>query len=228
MKIGIMQPYFFPYIGYYQLAFIVDKFIFLDDAKMIKKGFVNKNKFLLQDRIYNFTIPVQGLSQNKNINEHCLTEEAEDILKTIDQSYKRSKNHKDGMKLIESCFQEAEKNLSTLGIKSIEKVFKYIEKDFHFELSSSLPSEEKSQNRIIEICKNYKSNSYFNLPGGKFLYSEEKFKEHNINLNFITPKIKPYSQGNKKSFFQPNLSMIDIIMNNNKKEILEIISCMTI
>ena len=64
-----MQPYFFPYIGYFQLINAVDKFIILDDVNYIKKGWINRNRILLNGKDYLFTIPCEKISQNKLINE---------------------------------------------------------------------------------------------------------------------------------------------------------------
>ena len=223
MHIAVMQPYFFPYIGYYQMASSVDNFVFLDDANMIKKGFINKNRILLNNEIYNFSIPLIKCSQNRKINEHLLAESPDGFLEKIFHAYRKSLNFKSGISIIEQCFADSQQQISKLCIASISSVFSYIEEDFHYSISSSAPSEKKSQDRIIEICKKQSAKTYWNLPGGKSLYSEKDFEKEKIDLKFFDPVITPYSQTPKNKEFISHLSIIDVIMNNNKDQIIKMI-----
>ena len=110
MKIAIMQPYFFPYIGYYQLINSVDKFLVYDNVSFIKRGWINRNKIYLNDSEYLFTIPLKNASRNRNINEHFVSDEffkwKDDFYKTLNMLYGKSKNYSDIMDIIEKSLSD--------------------------------------------------------------------------------------------------------------------------
>ena len=219
-----MQPYFFPYLGYYQLAARVDHFLFYDDAKMIKKGFIQRNSILLNGQKQQFTLPIKNLSQNRNINEHFFLEKNEKILQLISIAYKNHPFFKECFPIIENVIKSSN-NVSECCENSIIEVFKYIDKKFYTSRTSTYPSLLKGQDRIIELCKKTNATHYFNPIGGKDLYSAIEFKKQKIELFFHVPNITPYEQysRNRKNSFTPSLSIIDIIMNIPKEKISEII-----
>ena len=79
----------------------------------------------------------------------------------------------------------------------------------------------KAQERTIDICKRLDADQYINAIGGQKLYSKEVFKKHGIKLNFIKTDLVEYRQFHNE--FLPNLSIIDIMMFNSKKEIKEML-----
>ena len=69
MKLAIMQPYLFPYLGYFQLIAAVDKFVFYDDVNFIKNGWINRNRLLISGKVNYITIPLSGASSFLKINQ---------------------------------------------------------------------------------------------------------------------------------------------------------------
>ncbi|MEZ2686029.1 WbqC family protein [Proteus vulgaris] len=221
MKLAVMQPYLFPYIGYYQLAYCSDLFIFYDDVNYIKKGYVNRNNIATKNGVFLFSLPIKQASQNKLINELYFTEETKKILLTIEMSYSKSKYFHDIYPLIESIFNNKKRNVSNITSLSIIKVFEYLSLDFNYNFSSSIDYDRKNsaQEKIYDLCKINNSKQYINAVGGIDLYDKEEFQKRNIKLGFIKPSITNYPQINSSTFIG-NLSMIDILMNCSKDEII--------
>src|SRR5258708_21690699 len=93
MTAAIMQPYFFPYLGYYQLVNAVDTFVFFDDVNYINKGWINRNQLLHQNKPSRFTVPLLRASQNRKINEIELSDFSawrKQFLRTLEMNYKRA------------------------------------------------------------------------------------------------------------------------------------------
>ena len=216
MKIAIMQPYLLPYIGYWQLINAVDKFIIFDDDNYINKGYINRNKILVEGKPYQFTLELVGASQNKLINEIQIGKNSKKILKTIELNYKRADNFKNVFPLIQNIFNQEENNLAKFIGYSLKKITDYLETDVSFTYSSEIAKNNdlKNQDKIINICEKLNAKEYVNLMGGLDLYDKEIFRSKNIRLSFIETKKIKYKQFNNK--FVPFLSVIDIMMHNNK------------
>jgi hypothetical protein len=216
MKIAIMQPYLLPYIGYWQLINAVDKFIIFDDVNYINKGYINRNKILVEGKPYQFTLELVGASQNKLINVIQIGKNSKKILKTIELNYKRADNFKNVFPLIQNIFNQEENNLAKFIGYSLKKITDYLETDVSFTYSSEIAKNNdlKNQDKIINICEKLNAKEYVNLMGGLDLYDKEIFRSKNIRLSFIETKKIKYKQFNNK--FVPFLSVIDIMMHNNK------------
>lgn len=223
MNVAIMQPYVFPYIGYFQLIKAVDVFIFYDDVHFIKKGWINRNQLLINDQAYLFTIPLNKPSQNKLINEIKLALDLKwlkQFYSTLEFSYKKAPFYKEIFPLIQSIFEENHKTISDLAIDSIKKISNHLDISTHFELSSEKYPQTrgmKKANRLIEICSIKKTKNYINPYGGIDLYDKNYFKKQNINLFFIKNTISSYKQFNNS--FTGGLSIIDVLMFNSKNHI---------
>tara|TARA_Y100000389_G_scaffold152542_1_gene152571 strand:+ start:369 stop:1058 length:690 start_codon:yes stop_codon:yes gene_type:complete len=216
MKIAIMQPYLLPYIGYWQLINTVDRFIIFDDVNYINKGYINRNKILVEGKPYQFTLELVGASQNKLINEIQIGKNSNKILKTIELNYKKSLYFKNVFPLIEDIFNQEDNNLAKFIGYSLKKITDYLEIDVSFAYSSEIVKNNdlKNQDKIINICEKLNAKEYINLMGGLDLYDKEIFRSKNIRLSFIETKKIKYKQFNNK--FVPFLSIIDIMMHNNK------------
>lgn len=221
MILAVMQPYLFPYIGYYQLAYHSDMFIFYDDVNYIKKGYINRNNIITKNGPYLFTLPIKGASQNKLIRELYFTEETNKILATIEMTYSKSKYFNNIYPIIEKIFNNKERQVSKITSQSIIKVFEYLGLTIDYKFSSKINynRENNAQEKIYDLCKIHKADNYVNASGGIELYDKNEFKKRNIKLNFINSIPTPYSQINSKEFIK-NASMIDILMNCNKDEII--------
>lgn len=219
MTLAIMQPYLFPYIGYWQLINAVDKFVIYDDVNYIKKGYINRNSILVGGESQRFTLDLIGASQNKLINEIFIGDNASKILKTIELAYKKAPYFVSVYPVIEDIINQKERNLAKFIGYSLIRISKYLAITTEFIYSSDIEKDNslKSQEKILNICARLKATKYLNAIGGQELYDKEKFQEQNINLKFLKTELIEYKQF--KNEFIPYLSIIDIIMFNSKEKI---------
>lgn len=231
MKIGIMQPYFLPYIGYWQLLNVVDKYVIYDDVNYINRGWINRNRILFNSKDKMITLSLKEVSQNKLIKEIELLnneKEREKLLKTISQSYKKAPFYDEVYPLIEEILNFKEINLEKFLENSIKKIIEYLEIDTTILISSEIEKDNmlKGKNKILDICKNLGASEYYNAIGGQELYSYEEFNKEGIKLKFLKSGNIEYKQF--KNEFIPNLSIIDVMMFNSKEKIKEFLNNYTL
>ncbi len=218
-----MQPYFFPYIGYYQLAYDVDTFVFLDNVNFIKKGYINRNIIIENGRASQFTIPIHKLSQNKKINAHEYLNDFSPFLKRISNTYRKSPFFKAVMPVIEGVANHATSNVAIKNSLSIKAVFDYLglKRDFISSSDLTLRNLTKGQDRIIDICKTLRISEYVNAEGGAQLYDTKYFKFFDINLKFLRCNIQVdlYQDGHRAHY----PSIIHALMYQDKNEILQML-----
>lgn len=228
MKLAIMQPYIFPYIGYFQLINAVDKFIFYDDVHYIKRGWINRNQLLVNGEAKLFTIPVIKASQNKLINEinHAIDDKwLKQFYSTIEFNYKKAPYFEDTFSLIKQIISCNHTSISSLTIESIKAISNHLDITTVFETSSSKYNETKGMDRadrLITICKLNKAKDYVNPSGGSEIYTKTYFEKDEINLHFIQNELNPYPQF--KNIFVSGLSIIDVMMFNPKEKIKEMLN----
>jgi hypothetical protein len=227
MKAAIMQPYFLPYIGYFQLINAVDVFVVYDDVNYIKKGWINRNNILVNGEGFLFNIPLQEVSQNKSINQINIEENTnwkKNILKTITLSYKKAPYFVQVFPIIEKIIALEEKNLAKFITYSLIEICNFLSIETTILISSSIEKNNdlKGQDKIIEICKKNEANSYINAIGGMKLYDKDVFLKCGISLNFIQSNPIFYSQF--KNEFIPWLSIIDVMMFNPPEQIRDFLS----
>jgi WbqC-like protein family len=226
MKIAIMQPYFFPYIGYFQLVYAVDKFVFYDDVTFIKQGWINRNRVLLKNSDHYITLRLNGASSNKLINEINAIPTNDKLIKTIAQAYFNAPFFKEVFPLIENTFSIMNelRSISRIAESTVKKISEYLNLTTIFETSSELYSKTKSlgrEERLIEICLRNAADTYINPFGGKELYNRDRFKNEGINLLFIKNQLPVYTQF--KNEFIPGLSIIDVMMFNSTEKVREML-----
>lgn len=225
MKIGIMQPYLFPYIGYYQLIKAVDTFVIYDDVNYIKQGWINRNRILVNGIENMFSIPLKGgPSQSKKINEmEFLDNTIIKLLRTIEQSYKKSPYFSEVYPLITNILTYEESNMAKFLRYSLNMVMEHLEINTRVLVSSEIEKNNslKGADKGIDICKQLKATNYINAIGGQELYSKEIFAENGLILNFIETKPIVYPQF--KNQFIPWLSIIDVMMFNSVEKIQEML-----
>ncbi|WP_193016640.1 WbqC family protein [Proteus sp. FME41] len=221
MKLAVMQPYLFPYIGYYQLAYCNDIFVFYDDVNYIKNGYINRNSILTKNGIQLFTLPVIKASSFKKINELYFQENIKKILTSIYQNYSKAPYFSFVYPIIEKILTTNDRNVANITSLSVIKVFEYLSLNFNYKFSSTIDYERtnSAQEKIYNLCKIHNAKKYINSIGGMKLYNKEEFKKRNIELGFIESSITSYSQITSSTFIG-NLSMIDILMNCSKDEII--------
>ena len=217
MKVAIMQPYFFPYIGYYQLIKVVDSFVVYDDVNYIKQGWINRNKILVKDQFYTITLSLLKSSSNKLINEIYISDCQRKIVKTIYQSYCKAPHFLSVYPLIENIFSQDERLLSRFLIYSLRQICDYLDIRVQWHISSDLKKDKalRGQEKVLAICEELKAHCYINAPSGRLLYDKSAFLERDINLSFIQPKPSSYKQFGTE--FVPNLSIIDVMMFNDRQ-----------
>jgi hypothetical protein len=220
MKVAIMQPYFFPYIGYFSLIKVVDLFIFYDDVNYIKGGWVNRNRILINSEAKYLTLNVKNGSPNKLINEIEFDDNRQKLLKTIEQNYKKAPYFKQVWPLLETNLKLKTTSLADIAINSVRSVTNYLGMKTKFEISSVSYPETKGlerSERLKQICRKTHADTYINAIGGIDLYDKNDFLKNHINLQFLKPQLLQYKQ--YKETFIPGLSIIDVLMFNSIEDI---------
>ena len=224
MKVGIMQPYFLPYIGYWQLMRAVDLYIIYDDVSFIKGGWINRNNILTVGGRKLFTVELNGASPNKYINEIGVKDDFRKLKKTIEIAYSKAPYFDNVMPILNEIFDFENRNLALFITNSFYLINRYLSIDTKLILSSSLDKDcsLKAQDKILDICDKVGATEYYNAIGGQELYSKEKFKSNNIELKFLKTNPIVYSQF--KNSFVPHLSILDVMMFNSVREIDELLN----
>lgn len=223
MKIGIMQPYFFPYIGYFQLINEVDKFVIYDDVNYINRGWINRNYIYNNGDLQMINLNLKKVSQNKLINEIKIIDDdkmRKKILKSLRCIYSKAPYYKNVYPILEKIILNSEHRLFKYLEYSLKEICDYLEINTDIVMSSSLDkcNKLKSKEKIINICKILGGDEYINPIGGKNLYSKQTFRDNGIKLSFIKSDYNiKYHQF--KDEFVPNLSIIDVLMFNSKYDI---------
>lgn len=222
-KIGIMQPYLFPYLGYFQLISAVDVFVLCDDLQYIHQGWINRNKILVNGKPQYLLFPLKKGSHLLKINERFFfdgfAQEVTKLLRKIAVSYAKAPFFKDVFPLLENIMTYQENNLAKYIENSIRAICSYLGIATPILLSSTMDidSSLRAQNRVIEIVKRLDGDVYINPIGGVNLYRFDDFRRSGITLKFHRMNDVRYRQfGNE---FEPSLSIIDVLMFNSTSEV---------
>lgn len=226
MKIGIMQPYFFPYIGYYALINAVDLFVFYTDVQHIRRGWVNRNRILNRGSAAGWeyiNVPVKKTSRESEIREIEIFNEEEwgdKLKKTLTLRYSRAPYFRQVKNLLFDVIDNGSREkLCQFNTYSLTQVCDYLDIHTKFIDSSTLcyNRELNAQGKLIDITKLLNGDTYVNPIGGTELYSGEEFLKSGVNILFLKMREFTYNQGHGE--FVPNLSIIDVLMWNSKEEI---------
>ncbi len=222
-----MQPYLFPYIGYFQLVAAVDRFVFYDDVNYIKNGWINRNRVLLGGEVRYITVPLANASPWMQINEvHVQPRERwlPKLLESIRHGYSKAPYYAGVSKLIGEAFDSTSLPISTLAARSVTEIARYLKLDTTFVPSSAVYENSflKGAQRVRDICSKERADTYVNLPGGRTLYEARDFEAAGIALRFIEPNLEPYPQ--RCAAFHPGLSMLDVLMFNSAEQVQEMLS----
>ena len=198
----------------------VDKFVFYDDVNFINRGWINRNRIIINNTTNYITVQLIGASQNKLINEVEFIDNRQKLNISIEMAYKKAPFFTQVMPVIKNISKFETNSISNLAIYSVKEVCKYLQLKTKFEISSLNYSETKGlekSNRLITICKQNMASTYINPIGGQELYNKEYFRNDNIELFFIKTNLSQYKQFNKE--FIPGLSILDVMMFNSIKDI---------
>lgn len=223
MKLAVMQPYLFPYLGYFQLIKAVDTFVVYDDVNFIKQGWINRNNILANGGKQMITLELSGASSFKRINEIKVGGNRAKLLKTISQSYCKAPIFQEVFPMIEAIFGNRDDNLATFIDASLRTIADYLNLPTRFVLSSRLEKDDtlKGQEKVLHICEILDADVYINAIGGMELYSRGDFRGKDIELFFLQSGDVRYRQF--ADDFVPNLSIIDVLMFNAKEEISKLL-----
>ncbi len=222
MRLGIMQPYFFPYIGYFQLMNAADEFVVYDNIKYTKKGWINRNRILVNGAGAYITLPIKKDSDYLSIRERRLAEswpsERKKMLNRVRAAYSQAPYFAAAYPVFEKSLLYEATNLFSFILNALNLIKEYLGIHTPLVVSSTIPidHELKSTDKVLAICKARKANSYINPIGGTELYEPEDFRNEGIDLHFIkTDDIRYPQLGNE---FVPALSILDVMMFNPKEK----------
>lgn len=221
MKLGIMQPYFCPYIGYFQLIKAVDKFIIYDNIKYTKKGWINRNKFLKNGKECLFSISIKKDSDSLDVRDREIAQNFNKtkILNQIKGAYQNATYFDQIFPFFEKVLLNNDHYLFKYIYDSVTEICKYLNIETEIIVSSTVNIDHtlKSQDKVIALCKKMNANIYINPIGGQELYDSQAFQNQNIDLKLIRSRLIPYKQFNNE--FVPWLSILDVMMFNSVEEI---------
>lgn len=228
MKLAIMQPYFMPYIGYFQTMAAVDTYVVYDDVQYIKGGWVSHNYLLIGGKKQMFSIQLKGASPNKLFNEIEIGDNFKKLTHTLQLNYCKAPYYDEVMPVLQDIFSYEDRNLARFLWNSYRKLFEYLGIDTNIILSSSVDKDcsLKGKDKVIAICKTLGADIYLNAIGGQGLYNKTEFAENGISLHFVKTNDISYRQMMKE--FEPNLSFIDVLMFNGKARTTDLLSAFTL
>ena len=224
MKIAIMQPYFLPYMGYWQLIDQADIFVVYDTIQFTKKGWINRNRFLQNGSDQMFSIPLKKDSDYLHVKDRFLADmyDREKLIRQFQGAYSKAPYFKDHFPVIEDIIRDDHNNLFDYVYQSILKISHFLGIDTKIIKSSDIDEEIenlKGADKVIAICKKLGSENYINPIGGLDLYDKQDFKDKGINLTFLKSHVLDYEtfKGNKAL---PHMSILDVMMFHNRDSIL--------
>jgi hypothetical protein len=217
MKLGIMQPYFLPYIGYFQLISAVDVFVIYDNIKYTKKGWINRNRMLVNGEDVMFSLPLRADSDHLDVCERELMAgfTPDKLLNQFKGAYLRAPHFEQTFAFLELILRYEERNLFRFLRNAIQQTCRHIGITTDIRTSSeiTIDHELKGQEKVLALCEALGATAYLNAIGGQDLYSRERFREHCIDLSFI--KSLPLDYPQLGAAFVPWLSIADVLMFNS-------------
>lgn len=216
MKIAIMQPYLFPYIGYWQLINAVNRFVIYDDVNYIKGGWINRNRILINGEPTYITVPLHRPSPFKRICDTTLRQPAtswrDRQVKMVETTYRKAPRFDVVFPVIEQVIRHETISLPDYLAHQLRALSAFMGIGTEFVASSRCyeNSNLHGQARILDICQREAATTYVNPIGGRELYDPTDFRGIGIDLRFISMRRFPYPQRSKP--FVPLLSIIDALM----------------
>ncbi|PWF48908.1 WbqC family protein [Massilia glaciei] len=227
MRLAIMQPYFFPYLGYFQLIASVNKFVFYDDVNFIKNGWINRNRVCAAGAPRYITVPLSAASPFQKINQ-IMVQPGElwrkKMLEGMRHTYSKAPNFRGVFELFSEVLTADEPSMACLAKNSVRAVSDYLGLQTEFVMTSAAYGNTglSGAARVIDICIKENATDYYNPPGGKELYDADEFTSAGLGLHFVTPQLPQYRQFSKE--FIPGLSIIDVLMFADTQEAKEMVA----
>ena len=215
---AIMQPYFFPYLGYWQLIAKADVFVILEQVQHTKGSWINRNYVLGSHAASLISVPLEKapdhcLIQHRQVSD-VWTEARRRALRTLRLCYRNSPFFEDVYPWLEEQLSFPEKRLSKYLEHQIRSTADLLSVNTKIVTAGDLGNfaDFERNRRIVEICRSLECDRYLNLPGGRTLYSPDSFPEDKLSLGFLIPELPRYGQGSRE--FVPSLSIIDSLFWN--------------
>lgn len=228
MNLAIMQPYFFPYLGYFSLIKASDRFVIFDTIQYIRHGWMNRNRILRANGGWQYIgIPLKKHARSTLIVDVEVSGEdwKNRILRQLAHYRQKANNYSQVMRLLDRCFDTSEKKLAKLNVRFLRLTCEYVKLKFEYEVFSemkmSLGDVEEAGDWALAISQQLKATQYINPPGGEKIFDIRKFKRQEIELSFLSNRLSPYPQ--KREEFVAGLSIIDVLMNNDVDQTMKLI-----
>jgi len=232
MKLGIMQPYLFPYIGYFQLINHVERWIAFDDVQYISKGWVNRNRIIHPDNEKQWqyiTVPAKKHSRSTKINEIEITDNVDwksEIIGKLSIYKKKAPNYSITKEFVEECLSFDADNLSDFIINAIRQTCAYVDIntkiDVQSEMGLVIQDVAHPGQWALKISEQCGASEYVNPYNGASIFAKQEFDARGIKLRFLKSRLSPYIQ--RQGFFTPGLSIIDVLMWNDHLAIKEMLN----
>ena len=223
MKLGILQPYLFPYIGYFQLVRTVDAVVIYDDAQWMKGGWINRNRYLVEGSHRFFTLPVAQGAVAESINQRVFAADVDHhkqrIIRQMAYSYGKAPHFDAVLALVERCFACNETNVAKFLLNTLRESCSLLDIRTPLVLASEMEKKEglRAEERVLDINRVMGSSHYINPIGGIGLYDRARFDARGVRLSFLRPRQITYSQ--LGGAFVPSLSILDVMMFNSHEEL---------
>lgn len=220
--VSMMQPYLFPYLGYFQLIARSDAFVLGDDLQYVKSSWINRNRVLANGQPKLITFPLRKANQFAPINQRWLCDEyaheAQKLLKTLELGYARAPYKTETIALVREILAHPERNLARFIENSIRRICAHLQIVTPIRIGSELglPARMDKQERVVTIAHKMNAELYINPIGGTELYCPAYFRSHGLALRFLKMDDLSYPQFNHP--FVPSLSIIDVLMFNSRNE----------
>jgi hypothetical protein len=215
-RVAIMQPYFLPYLGYFQLLDTVDLFIVYDNIKYTKKGWINRNRMLHSGEAAVFSLSLKGASDSLDVcdRELAASFDRQRLLNQMAGAYRQAPYFAEVFPLLEKIVRHQDTNLFRYLHHSLVCMCEHLGIRTEIRVSSSIPMDHslQKQDKVLALCAAVGATTYVNPIGGVPLYSAEQFRAQNVELRFIQPILQEYTQFD--AAFVPALSIVDVLMFN--------------
>ena len=224
-----MQPYLFPYVGYFQLMHAVDRFVVADDVAFIKQGWINRNRLLINGDAAYFTVPLRrhaadALIKDVEIDTASAKRWRPALLKTIANFYRRAPSFDAVYPLVERVIGGSFTTIAGMATASLNEVCEYLGVGVSVVETSAVYANAhlKGQDRVLDTCRIERATDYVNAIGGRALYSRDEFLAHGVRLHFVCTHDIAYRQSAEP--FVPSLSIVDLLMFTSQDEARELLT----
>ena len=231
MKIAIMQPYFLPYIGYFQLMSSVDEFLILDDVNYIQRGWINRNRILLDGKEKYIIKPIRGASQNKRINELQFVDDpvySENMMRTISYAFRKSFFYPELKGPVRDILLNPEPGVTDYLEYSLKRLCGILGIRVKISRASAYRGQinARGQEGIIELCRILGCDSYYNAIGGIKLYDKKRFSAEGIKLGFVKTNFEKMKTISRSSCL--DFSILEIMADHEIDRVKDLLTCFDI